>query len=101
MKALLKEDEKRKLLQNFKTSGQTQAAFAELNGINPKTLARWIYQARLSEKQNQANVEFVEVKRTLISSGRNITVRKAGMEIEIPFFDAAFLRELLGILNAL
>ena len=53
MKSLLSKDEKTKLLETFRSSGQTQAAFAEVNGINPKTLARWIYQQRLEAGQNQ------------------------------------------------
>ena len=65
MKSLLSKDEKTKLLETFRSSGQTQAAFAEVNGINPKTLARWIYQQRLEARQNQNNVEFVELKQIL------------------------------------
>ena len=59
MKSLLIKDEKTKLLETFKSSDQTQTAFAEANSINPKTLARWIYQQRLEARQNQNNVEFV------------------------------------------
>ena len=66
MKSLLSKDEKTKLLETFRSSGQTQAAFAEVNGINPKTQARWIYQQRLEARQNQNNVEFVELKRTVV-----------------------------------
>ena len=50
MKSLLSKDEKTKLLETLKSSGQTQAAFAEINGINPKTLAGWIYQQRRKNK---------------------------------------------------
>ena len=39
IKSLLNKGEKTKLLETFRSSGQTQAAFAEVNGINPKTLA--------------------------------------------------------------
>lgn len=45
MKSIL--NEKQKLLERFQVSGMTQAAFAVENGINPKTLARWIHQSRL------------------------------------------------------
>ena len=62
MKSLLSKDEKTKLLETIRSSGQTQAAFAEVNGINPKTLARWIYQQRFEAGQNQNNVEFVELE---------------------------------------
>ena len=51
MKSSLSKDEKTKLLETYRNSGQTQAAFAEVNGINPKTLARWIYQQRLEARQ--------------------------------------------------
>ena len=50
---IISKDEKTKLLETFRSSDQTQAAFAEVNGINPKTLARWIYQQRLEAGQNQ------------------------------------------------
>ena len=51
MKSLLSKDENRKLLETFRRSGQTQAAFAEVNDINPKTLAEWIYQQGLEARQ--------------------------------------------------
>ena len=92
MKSLLSKDEKTKLLEALRSSGQTQAAFAEINGINPKTLARWIYQQRLEARQNQNNVEFVEVKRTVVKIRQEIIIRKAGIEIEMPSFDASSLK---------
>ncbi|MBQ5907137.1 MAG: hypothetical protein IIW99_03090 [Treponema sp.] len=92
MKSLLSKDEKTKLLEALRSSRQTQAAFAEINGINPKTLARWIYQQRLEARQNQNNVEFVELKRTVVKIRQEIIIRKAGIEIEIPSFDASSLK---------
>ena len=56
---IIKQRRKTRLLETFRSSDQTQTAFAEVNGINPKTLARWIYQQRLEARQNQNNVEFV------------------------------------------
>ena len=44
------DDEKTKLLENFRNSEQTQVAFAKINGINPKTLSKWIYWQRLETK---------------------------------------------------
>ncbi len=73
MKSILNENEKQKLLENFQYSGMTQAAFAVENGISPKTLARWIYQSRLQEKQTKDSVEFVELKRTVITQNQKIT----------------------------
>ena len=94
MKSLLSKDEKTKLLETLRSSGQTQAAFAEINGINPKTLARWIYQQRLEARQNQNNVEFVELKRTVVKIRQEIIIRKAGIEIEKLSFDASSLKEI-------
>ena len=99
MKSLLSKDEKTKLLETFRSSGQTQAAFAEVNGINPKTLARWIYQQRLEAGQNQNNVEFVELKRTVVKIRQGIIIRKAGIEIEMPSFAASSLKEILKAVN--
>ena len=92
MKSLLSKDEKTKLLETLRSSGQTQAAFAEINGINPKTLARWIYQQRLEARQNQNNVEFVELKRTVVKIRQEIIIRKAGIEIEMSSFDTSSLK---------
>ena len=92
MKSLLSKDEKTKLLETFRSSDQTQAVFAEVNGINPKTLTGWIYQQRLEARQNQNNVEFVELKRTVVKTRQGIIIRKAGIEIEMPSFDASSLK---------
>ena len=73
MKSLLSKDEKTKLLETFRSSDQTQAVFAEVNGINPKTLARWIYQQRLEARQNQNNVEFVGLE---ADNSKNQTMSK-------------------------
>ena len=101
MKSLLSKDEKTKLLETFRSSGQTQAAFAEANGINPKKLAEWIYQQRLEARQNQNNVEFVELKQSVVKTRQGIIIRKAGIEIEMPSFDASSLKEILRAVNAL
>ena len=98
---IISKAEKTKLLETFRTSDQTQAAFAEVNGINPKTLAGWIYQQRLEARQNQNNVEFVELKRTVVKTRQGIIIRKAGIEIEMPSFDASSLKEILRAVNAL
>ena len=48
---IIKQRRKNKLPETFRSSDQTQTAFAEVNGINPKTLAGWIYQQRLEARQ--------------------------------------------------
>ncbi|MCI6591098.1 MAG: hypothetical protein MSH65_00265 [Spirochaetia bacterium] len=44
MKAILTKSEKEKLLEQFEKSGKTHAQFAEENGLNVKTLSKWIYE---------------------------------------------------------
>ena len=96
---IISKAEKTKLQETFRTSDQTQAAFAEVNGINPKTLAGWIYQQRLEARQNQNNVEFVELKRTVVKIRQGIIIRKAGIEIEMPSFDGYVIRKLIAFKN--
>jgi len=95
------QEEKQKYIEDFRRSGQTQAAFARANGINPKTLSRWINQANCKSECHEADVEFIEVKRAKISSSKSIKIRKSGIEIEIPSFDVVALREVLNIVKAL
>ena len=73
MKSLLSKDEKTKLLETIRSSGQTQAAFAEVNGINPKTLARWIYQQRFEAGQNQKTGRRTELPNCVYENDRPVT----------------------------
>ena len=53
------------------------------------------------KRRNQNNVEFVELKRTVVKIRQGIIIRKAGIEIEMPSFDASSLKEILRAVNAL
>lgn len=83
MKSLLSKDEKTKLLETFRSFGQTQTAFAEVNGINPKTLARLIYQQWLEANPecSKCLMKFngtLKLRRSsLAASGKMITQRKS------------------------
>ncbi len=50
------DEERRELIEEFKTSGLTQAAFCREWNLNSKTLARWL---RIERKDNE--VSFCEV----------------------------------------
>ena len=50
-------EERRELIEEFHSSGETQAAFCREWNINPKTLARWL---RIERKGNE--VSFCEVE---------------------------------------
>ena len=43
MKAILIKPVKERLLKQFEKSGKIYAQFAEENGLNVKTLSKWIY----------------------------------------------------------
>lgn len=51
------EEERRELMDEFKSSGLTQASFCREWNINPKTLARWL---RAERQENE--VSFCEVE---------------------------------------
>ena len=51
------EDERRELIEEFNSSGQTQAEFCREWNINPKTLGRWL---RMERKN--AEISFCEVE---------------------------------------
>ena len=61
MKAILTRPEKEKLLEQFEKSGKIHAQFAQENGLNVKTLSKWIYEwHHLAETINE--VKFVEAR---------------------------------------
>ena len=61
MKAILTKSEKERLLEQFEKSGKTHAQFAEENGLNVKTLSKWIYEWHHQIKTTNV-VKFVEIK---------------------------------------
>ena len=77
MKAIQTQLEKEKLLEQFKKSGKTQAQFAQENGLNVKTLSRWIYKWHHQTK-TASEVKFVEIKTTAITPVNDIRVKKSG-----------------------
>ena len=74
MKAILTKPEKERLLEQFEKSGKTHAQFAEENGLNVKTLSKWIYEWHHQIKTTN-EVKFVEIKTTAISSVNDIKLR--------------------------
>ena len=82
MKAILTKPEKERLLEQFEKSRKTYAQFAEENGLNVKTLSKWIYEWHHQIKTTN-EVKF-EIKTTAISSVKDIRIKKSGMEILIP-----------------
>ncbi|MEE3411483.1 MAG: hypothetical protein VZQ47_11375 [Treponema sp.] len=78
MKAILTKPEKERLLEQFEKSGKTHAQFAEENGLNVKTLPKWIYEWHRQIKTTN-EVKFVEIKTTAISSANDIRIKKSAI----------------------
>ena len=101
MKAILTKSEKERLLEQFEKSGKTHAQFAEENGLNVKTLSKWIYEWHHQTKTTN-EVKFVEIKTTAISSANDISVKKSGMEILIPAdLEQVQLKNILTVLASI
>lgn len=101
MKAILTKSEKERLLEQFEKSGKTHAQFAEENGLNVKTLSKWIYEWH-HQTRTTNEVKFVEIKTTAISSVNDIRVKKSGMEILIPAdFEQHQLKNILTVLASI
>ena len=63
MKAILSKSEKERLLEQFEKAGKIYTQFAEENGLNVKTLSKWIYIWHHQIKTTN-EVKFVEIKTT-------------------------------------
>jgi len=77
----------RKLVKEFKNSGQSQKAFAASHGIKEGKLHYWI--SKLTKPQQSVTVtpkkDFVAIEVTPEQEDRCIMIRlKSGIEIEIP-----------------
>jgi transposase-like protein len=79
----------RKLVKQFKDSGQSQKEFAAAHGLKKGKLYYWI--CKLSKPQQSgtplvtAKKDFVAIELTPAQEGRSIMIRlKSGVEIEIP-----------------
>lgn len=101
MKAILTKLEKERLLEQFEKSWKTHAQFAEENGLNVKTLSKWIYEWHHQIKTTN-EVKFVEIKTTAISSVNDIRIKKSGMEISIPaYLEQYQLKNILTVLASI
>ena len=101
MKAILTKSEKERLLEQFEKSGKTHAQFAQENGLNVKTLSKWICEWHHQIKTAN-EVKFVEIKTTAISSANDIRVKKSEMEILIPAdLEQHLLKNILTVLASI
>ena len=56
------------LVQAFKQSGRTMAAFAAGEGVNYTTFAGWVTQSRRPGRPRKPAVRFVQVQRPMVST---------------------------------
>jgi len=97
----LDQEQKRKLLKDYKSSGKTQQIFAEENGIKYKTFLKWLSMEKKAAAQDQSGIGFVEVKRPVVQNNQKVLIRKEGIEIEIPSFDITTVNEVLKAMKSL
>ena len=89
-------EERRNLVEQYKSSGQTQRAFAENNGVKLKTFCKWLSVAKKSGKKNQAASSFVEIKCENTQGRQNLTIRKGEIKIELSSFDEVVFQRILS-----
>lgn len=74
-------EERRELMEEFRSSGLTQAAFCRQWEINPTTFSGWLR----ADRQQLEPVEFCEVQVQPTGSGGSIVVGlPGGVQVQIP-----------------
>ena len=90
-------EEKQKLVEQYRQGNLTLQGFAAENGIKAETFKGWVYANNQDEKNESPKKNFVEIKTRNASKAEIITVRKSGIEIEIPVMsDKKALKEILS-----
>jgi len=81
MKTRYREEQKAELVDRYRKSGKSTAAFAAGEGIKVQTLYNWLKKAGAS---GGTGSRFVEVKIPSYTAGQEkITVRKNGLEVMV------------------
>ncbi|VGO19466.1 IS66 family insertion sequence element accessory protein TnpA [Pontiella sulfatireligans] len=94
------DEERRELIEEYKTSGLTQAAFCREWNLNSKTLARWL---RIEREDNEVSFCEVELSREAVLADE-VRIRLPNqIEVVIPIASSAglgtVLREAAGCLD--
>ena len=90
-------EEKQKLVEQYRQGNLTLQGFAAENGIKAETFKSWVYANNKDEKNESPKKNLVEIKTRNASKAEIITVRKSGIEIEIPVMsDKKALKEILS-----
>ncbi|MFC5773218.1 MULTISPECIES: IS66 family insertion sequence element accessory protein TnpA [Ectobacillus] len=93
-------------IQDFRNSGQTQAAWCEANEVSLNQLKYWLKQIPISEKQaNTSGLQWVKVSSvgTILQEEQEIlriTVGAASVEVK-PGFTPSFLADVVRTLHSL
>ena len=99
-------EERAEIIEAFNESTESREAFAWSHGINIKTFNRWIAEAQKEELDTNMSLKFFEVKTSSTkdsnSFNQTITIRKSGMDIEIPVdLDENYMKSIFGIIAGL
>lgn len=94
------DEERRELIEEFKTSGLTQAAFCREWNLNSKTLARWL---RIEREDNEVSFCEVELSGEAVLADE-VRIRLPNqIEVVVPLASSAalgaLLREAAGCLD--
>ena len=94
------DEERRELVEEFKTSGLTQAAFCREWNLNSKTLARWL---RIERKGNEVSFCELELSGEAISADEVRVCLPNRVEVVVPVTSlealGSVLREAAGCLD--
>jgi len=84
------EEERRELIEEFKTSGLTQAAFCREWNLNSKTLARWL---RIEREENGVSFCEVDLGNTSAPANKVSVHLPNGIEVTVPVGSAKALAD--------
>jgi transposase-like protein len=91
-------------IQQWERSGLSMGEFCARRGLKPATLSWWRQEIRRrgGEKRSASDVELVEIGRGVSSVDSGFAIELTnGLRVHVPMrFDAAALKELLGVLGA-
>jgi transposase-like protein len=80
-RASYSEEERRELIEEYQSSGLTQAAFCREWNLNSKTLARWL---RIERDENEVSFCEVELENTTASENNVRVHLPNGIEVTVP-----------------
>jgi transposase-like protein len=93
-------DEQRRLIQEWKESGESAAAFAARIGVASNTLYRWRAASTSASLPESTLARIVEVRAAVMPADMRFEIEFGGRRVRVPAsFDETGLRRLLRVLE--